>query len=234
MEKLGFIKAVAFTGQLLFCSLNAQINSTALPPLNSQKPINKIAPATKKESSFKPTEKPKPPVLVPGQAGYLHPGILIFKNGAWEGSDHLLNLTNNIGVYVVINKPEEFAEAISADRVRESIEKAFKDTSINPLSLVAVGQPPLPAFEIEILIYPVGKGFVAGLDGRLFESVTIPRMNTLGVDLAFQAITWEKKSLIVGPLETLNEQIIKAATDITNSFIERFKGYKPLMTNDKS
>jgi hypothetical protein len=240
MSLAKFFCVMGLMGSITLSSLDAQINTNALPPLKSKTTPNQQTQqqqgSTPSKTALppKPRELPKPPPLIQAQATYLHPGILILRNGAWEGSDHLLNLTNNIGVYVNINKPADTIESISNAKIKEAVEKIFRESSINPTSLVVSGQPPLPAFQIEILVYPVGKGFVAALDGRLFESVTLPRMNTLGVDLAFQAVTWEKKSLIVGPIETINEQLLKSSAEITAAFVERFKGYQPLRTQEVS
>lgn len=226
-----FIKRLSslfITSTLFFNVLNAQMTPSAMPPLQ-QKKASPATSAPRNVDSMINQKLRETPTLAPARSTYLHPGILIFKNGAWEGSDHLLNLPTSIGVYVTVTKPNtETLDSLTDTRVGEAVEKLFKNASINPTSLVATGQPALPAFEIEVLIYPIGKGFVAALDGRLFESVTLPRMNQLGVDLAFQAITWEKKSLIVGPIETINEQVLKAATDIAAAFIERYIGYQPL------
>ena len=243
MSLLKFIHITIAASGLVFFSLSAQgnfgsSNIPTLPPLNqnpgmNQRPAqtpNRPAPVDpKNDPALRHSKTDVVPVpLVSAQASYLHPGILIFKNGNWEGSDHLLNLPNNIGVYVNINKPDDLLSNISTAKIKEVVTKLFTDVAIVPNSVVLANQPPLPAFELQILVYPVGKGFAAGLEGRLFEAVTLPRLNTLGADLSFQAITWERKSLIVGPVDTINEQLVKSASEITAAFIERVKGVRPL------
>lgn len=160
-------------------------------------------------------------------ADYLHPGILVYLNDKWEGSDHLLNLTNNISVFVTILKPEDVLLEITNAQLQTEIEKIFQEANIKPKTLVEVGKPPLPAFEIEIFVYPIDKGYVACCDGRLLESVILERFK-MDSNMAFQAITWEKQSLIVSPKAQFGEQITKNVQDIAHAFVERFKTYEKL------
>lgn len=167
----------------------------------------------------------KPPPLVPQHADYLHPGILVYLNGKWEGSDHLLNIASNIGVYVTIVKPEEEILNVTQEQLQKEVVKIFDRANIKPLTLAAQGKPPLPAFEIEIFLYPIEKGYAACCDGRLFESVTPDRFK-MASNMAFQAITWEKQSLIVGPKSTFGEQLSKNVQEIAEAFVERFQAYE--------
>jgi hypothetical protein len=178
----------------------------------------------------KPTPLPtpiKPPPQVPQHAEYLHPGILVYLNGRWEGSDHLLNLPNSIGVYVTIVKPEEEALNITAEQLQKEVEMIFGQANLKPLTLAAQGRPPLPAFEIEIFLYPIEKGYAACCDGRLFESVTLDRFK-MDPNMAFQAITWEKQTLIVGPKATFAEQLLQNVQGIAVAFIDRYLTYERL------
>lgn len=167
------------------------------------------------------------PQLVPQTLTYFHPGILVYQDEEWQGSDHLLNLTNNIGVYVTILKPEGETLDISEAQVKKMVEEIFVGAKINPKTLNYKDQPPLPAFEVEILIYPVEKGYVACCDGRLFESVTLSRF-VLDEGMAFQAITWEKRTLIVGPKNKFLEQLTTNIHEIVGAFADRYKAYVKL------
>ncbi len=167
------------------------------------------------------------PTLVEKQADYFHPGILVLRKGVWEGSDHLYNLTKNIGVYVSIIKPEELTLNFTSDDIKKGIQEIFQKVDINPMSKVPSNQPALPSFEVEILIYPIERGFVASVSGNLFEPVTLDRVK-LDEDMVFQAITWAKQTLIVGPKSKFNDQLINAVSDIANSFADRFETYEKL------
>ncbi len=191
----------------------------ALPPLHANRPNTSVNPNM-------PQAKPAAPQpLIPQQASYLHPGVIVFRNNAWEGGDHLLNLTNNIGIYVTIVKPEGDQLDVTEDQLKKLVEEIFKGVNINPVTLAAAGQPPLPAFQIQVLAYPIDKGYVAACEGRLFESVTLQRF-ILDPAMAFQAITWEKKSLQVGPTSKIAEQIQNSVAEIAQSFAERFDAYE--------
>lgn len=177
--------------------------------------------STKKESMPTPV---RPPSLFNEEAEYLHPGILVNLGGKWEGSDHLLNISNNIGVYVSIVKPENEELPTSDAQIKTEVDNIFSLANIKPQILVTSGKPPLPAFEIQIFVYPIERGYVAYCSGRLFESVVLERFK-MDPNMAFQAITWEKQHLIVTPKEQLGDQIIKTVQDIARTFSERFQVY---------
>lgn len=197
--------------------------SKPLEPLNTQKTRPPQTPAR----PMPPPPPPSAPRATARQAEYLHPGIIVNFNGRWEGSDHLLNLSNNIGINVSIVKPESETLDISEDQIRKDVEEIFALSNINPQTLVFEGKPPLPAFEIEIFAYPIERGYVAFIEGRLFESVTLDRFK-MDPSMAFQAITWVKQHLIVSPKAQFAEQIKKAVSDISSSFTERFQAYERL------
>lgn len=178
-------------------------------------------PSTKPSTSSKSAPKPVAPVLVPTEATYFHPGILALLNGKWEGSDHLLNISSHIGIGVTILKPEDDRLPLKEEEVRAKIEALFKKSGIDPTTLVESGKAPLPVFQIEILAYPIEKGYVAFCQGRLFESVILQRFQ-LDPDTTFQAITWEKQTLQVGPSKQTVDQILQSVEEITASFIERY------------
>ena len=194
--------------------------------IESMKPLHK--PPTKTVQPTAPLTLPpmiKPPPLVPQRLTYLHPGILVYRNGIWEGSDHLLNLSHQIGVYVSLLKPENEALAISEAEIKKLVEAIFSRVGIQPLTLAPQGSPPLPAFEIEILMYPISRGYVAYCGGRLFESVTLERF-VLDHDMAFQAITWDKETLIVGPKAKFIDQLKSTVQEIAEVFADHFQTYE--------
>jgi hypothetical protein len=179
-----------------------------------------------KPSAPQPLPEPvAPPALIPEQAEYLHPGILVNMGGRWEGSDHLLNVSSNIGVYVSLVKPESEVLNVTEIQLRKEVENIFTLSNIKPQILVTAGKPPLPAFEIEIFVYPIEKGYAAYCSGRLFESVVLERFK-MDSNMAFQAITWEKQNLIVSPKEQFATELTKTVQDIAKTFGERFQAYE--------
>jgi hypothetical protein len=202
--------------------MSSQMQGGMKPLDTSQK---KSTPTTPSQTSLPAPVKPPP--QVPQHAKYLHPGILVYLNGEWQGSDHLLNLSSNIGVYVTILKPQDETLNITQDQLQNEVVKIFEKANIKPLTLASAGKPPLPAFEIEIFLYPIEKGYAACCEGRLFESVTLDRFN-MDSNMAFQAITWEKQSLIVGPKSTFAEQLTKNIQEIAEAFTDRFQAYEKI------
>ena len=176
----------------------------------------------RKESLPTPVAAPR---MVKEHAAYLHPGILVNLGGRWEGSDHLLNISSNIGVYVTIVKPEGAVLGVTEAQIQKEVEAIFTQSHIKPQNLVAAGKPALPAFQVEIFVYPIEKGYVAYCGGTLFESVVLDRFK-MDSNMAFQAITWEKQNLIVSPEEQFVEQLTKTVQDIASTFTERYEAYE--------
>lgn len=206
----------------------AQMSSSAKTSsqLEGPKFLEKSQPGVTTPKSVLPAPV-KPTPEIPQHAEYLHPGILVNLNGKWEGSDHLLNLSSNIGVYVHIIKPEEEALDVSEKALQQEVESMFGNANIKPLTMAAIGKPPLPAFEIEIFVYPIERGYAAFLDGRLFESVILERFK-MDPNMAFQAITWEKQTLIVSPKDKFAEQLTRTVQEISEAFVVRFQAYEQL------
>jgi hypothetical protein len=205
----------------------SKMTSTTQPSSTIQGPKHLEKPQSKAPSTYTPPPVIKATPQVTQQAEYLHPGILVFLNGKWEGSDHLLNLSHNIGVYVTVVKPEAETLDITQEKLQKKVEGLFTQGGIKPVIVTTQGQPPLPAFEIEIFVYPIEKGYAACCSGRLFESVTLDRFK-MDPGMAFQAITWEKQALIVGPKSTFSDQLNQIVESIASSFIERYQAYEKL------
>lgn len=200
--------------------------SSQIEKLKPLEPLKQGGAATTPKESPPQPVRPRPTPIAQ-QADYLHPGILVFLNGKWEGSDHLYNLTNNIGVSVSIVKPEDEVVDITEAQIQKEVENIFIQANIRPQTLVPPGKPPLPTFEIEIFVYPIEKGYVASCNGRLFEAVTLERFK-MDPNMAFQAITWEKQNLLVSPKSQLSEQLTKTVQGIASAFAERFQAYEKL------
>lgn len=240
MIKRNLSKYLTLSFFICVCSLSAQgpaapMSSTtqgssrmggSLPPLEPKKADQQ--PQGNRPEIIIPRHVPAPPQ--PATATYLHPGIIVFHDGSWQGSDHLLNLTKDIGVYVHVIKPNDVDLGVTDAQIKKVVEDVFKTVNINPQTIVSPGQAPLPAFEIEILAYPIEKGYAIAIDGKLFESVQLDRFQ-LDQNMAFQAITWEKKTLQVGPTFNISEQVLKSVQDIAAAFAERYKAYEDIKKN---
>lgn len=158
---------------------------------------------------------------------YTFPGITAQKDGKWVGSDHLLNLSDSILVDVELNKPDSIKIDISAEKIKETVSKLFKDAGIDPAGKSDPGKPPLPFFQIVVIIYNIPEGYAFSVDGRLFEEVHISRAKlTDGVFM--QAITWNTDSIHVASTQKLADELNKSVEDVAQSFIDRYKFFKDL------
>jgi len=208
----------------------APMTSTTIPSSTIQgreplEPVTKEAPARSSPTLPAPV---MPSKATPQKAAsYLHPGILVYINGKWEGSDHLLNLSRNIGVDISIVKPENENINITEEQIKKEVGAIFEGANIKPQIMTTQGKPPLPVFQIEIFIYPIERGYVACIEGRLFESVVLDRFK-LDPNMAFQAITWEKQQLIISPNSQFADHVIKTTKEIAETFADRFEAYEKI------
>lgn len=155
---------------------------------------------------------------------YTHPGIVINQGGRFVGSDHLLNLSKHIDIASEILKPNEAEIPLSTQMIDDYIHDKFTKKGLESSNGTASS---IPFFNLLLVIYPVDQGFVALVDGRLIESVD-PKRVKLDRDTQFQAITWEKKVLLVTPKDDFKASIFKTIDDILNTFFERYDYFERL------
>lgn len=158
---------------------------------------------------------------------YTHPGIIFKKDDVWVGTDYLYNVPKQIGLIVEVIVPSAENIKVSLNDISAKVVEAFKKYGIDAQISVPPGPTGLPFFNVLIMIYPIEKGEVALVDGRLFEQIIAPRVN-LGKDTALQGITWEKKTLIKSSKEDFQDFLNTAVIDVVNSYGERFKVYERL------
>lgn len=216
-----------------FCYSSSSSSSTT--PFSGGLKSSQMEPLKYPSSQAKKKEEPSfrlPPPPPPKKAQvptYFHPGLILFHKGEWLGGDHLLNLSSNIRIGVEILKPENFVAPVTDEMIKQAIEDQFHKVSISTSNLGASDQPPLPAFQIQLLVYPLDGGVAVSCSGRLFESVTLQRFN-LEYGTFFQAITWEKTSLIVAPAQSATQQTMKAVDELVKAFTDRYKSYQEIKT----
>jgi hypothetical protein len=197
--------------------------SSTIKSIELQSEQKKAPHPTQPKQDFTPRALPPGPMPA-ATVNYFYPGLVVFREGGWQGGEHLYNLTNNISVYVEIIKPETEELGINGEEIKQKIEGLFRENGINPFTLSEFNQPPLPFFRVEILVYPLQGGYAASCHATLFESVNLKRFN-LEQGTAFQAITWEKKSLLIFPKDDAKNFIEKGVLEMAQSFIERFQFY---------
>lgn len=165
------------------------------------------------------------PATVARSLSYFYPGVIVFKDGAWQGTEHLLNVGRQIGVYVEIFLPEGDRLTVNQAGLQKIVEDIFIAAGISTQVLVPSNKPPLPAFEVRIFLYPVENGYAACCEGRLFESVILNRFY-LDPNMAFQAITWQRGSLLVASRLEISKSLENRVAEIATSFVEVFRAYE--------
>jgi len=149
---------------------------------------------------------------------YTHPGIVVNQGGRYAGSDHLLNLSKHIDIASEILKPADAELPLTPQQIDDYIYDKFIKKGLESTKGTASS---LPFFNMLLVVYPIEQGYVALVDGRLIESVD-PKRVKLDKDTQFQAITWEKKVLLVTPKDDFKGSIFKTIDDILNTFFERY------------
>lgn len=198
-------------------------------------PIPPLQAPQKPEKMSEPLKIVKHPEkkMVKTDATYFHPGILILKDGKWDGGDYLYNLSDQLGVYVNILQPEGDSSGLDQNVILKGIVDQFIKSGIKYGNVIKEGNPPLPFFQIQILVYPFGSGYAACCKGALFEEVGLKRVNFEPGNV-FQAITWQRESLIVTSSSTFYSQLDKSISETVNAFIERFQIYRELKSSSES
>lgn len=215
---------------ILFAQPSTSVVPTTptLPPPPSQKQQTQPAAAATKTTTVDQTPTEQSPVAR-GEVSiesnlYPHPGIYFKKGGSWVGDDNLFNLDRNIEIIVEIERTKGVTD-LDSNHIKELIQNIFKKSTISPRN--TGDQPPYPYYHILIMIAPIQKGYAVYCSGRLFESVALDRSH-LDKDVYYQAITWEKQALLVIPSDKLRDDVDKAVSDITNSFVERYRHFEDL------
>lgn len=158
---------------------------------------------------------------------YGYPGITAQKDGKWVGSDHLLNLPSSILLDVVVSKADNVDVPVAEDTIRQIAEKEFAAAGIDTKGVTTEGKPPLPFFQILVIIYKIPEGYAFSLDGRLFEEVQLPRVK-LSPGVTMQAITWNTDSIHVASTQKLDSELTTSVQDLVKSFIEKYKFFQDL------
>lgn len=209
---------------------SSTLPSTPATPTAPTRP-QETAPKTSKRLEAKHAEPPK---VAPGAQLFASPGIVGLRNGQWVGSDDLFNLQRNIEVDIEIVKPEGGTTfLIDSATIKRLVEKMLFDEGLNPRAQPRPEEPPLPLYHVLVLINTINNGFVASCSCRLFEAVTLKRIN-LQPGITFQAITWEKQDLLILPVEGLSSQIESSVKEMTKEFLGRVRYFQNLQYQIKN
>lgn len=196
--------------------------TTPTTPPPAGQPTRPLSPP----SSLGPPRKSSLTLELNPSAVYSEPGIATFQNGQWVGTEHLYGVPSTIGVVLDVIRPPGATIPISDNEIREKIGAIFRKGHITERQPLMKGSTPLPFFHMIIIIQPIEKGYVAYVEGRLYEEAQMKRVE-LKSNIVWQVLTWEKQELVMFPTEQLKSQIEQSVQDIANAFVERFNSYPP-------
>lgn len=175
-------------------------------PVAPPRPKLVIAPSSKME---------REPMAPTGDLFY-YPGVIAARDGRWMGGDNFVNLSKSIPVQVNFIQSEGVEVTFSKEMFQSKVSQLFEKGGISPMS---ISNPPLPFFNLVIMIFPTADGLAAACQGRLFEKVNLDRVRFK--DEVFQAITWEQTNLVFGPTEDFERMLTSTVEAIANNFTSR-------------
>jgi hypothetical protein len=199
---------------------------TPPPPAKTPpKPVGKVPPPAAPTPST-------PPPLNPQEGNrpqlyYTEPGIVGYQNGRWIGSDHLYNLSSHLGVYVEIVRLPNVAPVLDLKTIENEVMDILTKGGLYPTLMTGGPTPPFPYYHVLIMTMPMPEGKIACVSCRLFEQVQLQRVQ-LAEGVYWQAITWEKQTLVEAAKEEFPAHIYKDVAQITSYFVQRFKHFEEL------
>jgi hypothetical protein len=182
----------------------------------------------------KPKEITRPKLIIPKSdqtipKGNLElfnfPGVVVFKNGKWAGSDNFLNISKKFAVQVNFEKPKDLKLSFNESDFQQRLIKALEKSGVEVIQSGTDLTPPLPFFNVVIMIYPTNDGFTALCSGNLYEKVELTRLK-LNQGEVFQAITWQQVNLVYAEKENFEDNLNKAFDSLADNFLKRLATYQ--------
>lgn len=153
---------------------------------------------------------------------YPFPGDVYQSGGGYSGADQLLNLGTSIPFQVNLIIPGENNVPVTQDSIAAVVGKIWEQGGLNQ-------NAPVPGkfrfFTLNVLIYPEKDGFIAAIQGKLFEEVDLNRVR-LEKDHFYQAITWEQTKLLVAPKDAFTSSLDAAIEEIIKNFVMRLEAFR--------
>jgi hypothetical protein len=220
---------------LIGMSTVAQMPMQQLPPIQQPTPTHqqtptipgsapiKGAPHGPQKAKYSPQGQPRLEGEMQVTAIYTSPGVATLQNGEWVGNENLYNISKDLAIVVEIIAPPNIAIPITKEMIREAVIPILRQAGLQPQMTIL--NSPLPFFHVLIMINPIDKGYVAYCAGRLFEKVSLSRIQ-LAPSYSWQAITWEKQELLLFGTEQLKGQVISTVESIAKAFTERYQSYQ--------
>lgn len=175
-----------------------------------------IAPSDKASSKF-----PVNSGLSASGELFFYPGVISAKDGRWVGGDNFLNISKSIAVQVNFIKAEGVDISFTQDKFQGIISSIFDQNGLTPSNSAS---PPLPFFNLIVMIFPTADGLAAACQGRLFEQVQVSRVQLK--DEVFQAITWEQTHLVFSGSDEFEKMLTNTIESLANTFVTRVSAHQ--------
>lgn len=153
---------------------------------------------------------------------FFYPGVVSAKDGRWTGGDNFLNLSKSIAVQVNFIKSDSVEISFTQDKFQGLIASIFDKNGLSPNG--GSSNPPLPFFNLIVMIFPTADGLAAACQGRLFEQVQVSRVQLKNE--VFQAITWEQTNLVFGAFEDFEKMLTSTVESMANTFVTRVAAHQ--------
>jgi hypothetical protein len=185
----------------------------------------------KKPHKIEKMHRQEEEAAAPSSVAFNLPGIIGVQEGSWRGTDHLLNLTNNIPIEVDIMVGEDIKLPFTESDVREHIAKTLVAAGIK--SDGHGSGSPLPYLHFLIMAQKCNEEVAVFIQARLFEKVKLERV-ALSNEVHFQAITWEDENLLVVGTSHLKKDVFTQIDEMGGYFVQRYNFFEKETNRMKS
>ncbi len=223
-----------YTGPSAFPTTGAPVTnvSTAFTtPIKTSSGVLSPQPGTQIASTpqvnFTPITIPVPAFAQVDPPETWAPGLATIKDSKWTITDFLYNLPYNIGIKVVVVKPEDKYLPLSDKLLEKRVTDIFADAYLTPTPAPVTCEPPLPLYHVTIMAYPCDRRCVGVVTAQLYEVVQPQRIDQ---DLSgvWQAITWERQELVASSCEEFAQEIEATVTSMTQAFTWQYNRFNPI------
>lgn len=155
-----------------------------------------------------------------------YPGLATIKNGHWVVNDLFYGLPFNIGVKIDLLRPSDKFVPLDVVALQNRVKGILGGAGIVTEAIVYPCAPPTPIFNVIIMAYPCDRKCVGFITAQLLEPAKPSRID-VDINGVWQAVTWERQSLVVSACETFEAEVGNNLARLASEFSRVFKFYHP-------